>query len=89
MTTIEKLEWALMTLRDKLTFGMNESEAVYRRESRCKGVLVDAIKEVEALEEKLKVAVEALELITKIAYYLDYKDHRMFARETLEKIKGI
>lgn len=39
------------------------------------------------LEKKLEIAVEALELITKIAYYLDYKDHKMFARETLKKIK--
>jgi hypothetical protein len=64
MTTLEKLEWALMTLTDKLTFGMDESEAVYRRESRCKGVLVDVIDEIKALEAKLKVAVEALEDIS-------------------------
>jgi hypothetical protein len=43
---------------------------------------------IKELEAKLRVAVEALELITKIAYHLDYKDHKMLARETLEKIKG-
>lgn len=53
----EKLEWALMTLKDKLTFGMDESQAVYRREARVRGVLVDAVKEVKRLEERCSTVV--------------------------------
>lgn len=47
--TLADLRWAQMTLRDKLKFGLDEKQAVYRRETRCKGVLLTAINELEEL----------------------------------------
>lgn len=44
---VESLEWALMTISDQLKFGMPEELAVYRRESRVKGVLIDVVKKLK------------------------------------------
>ena len=38
--------------------------------------------------EKLKIAVEALKVITEISYYHDYGDHRRLASEALAAING-
>ena len=53
MTTIELLEWGYYTIKDKLQFGLPEEIAVYRRETRVKAVLKDAIKQVKEMEEEL------------------------------------
>lgn len=44
--------------------------------------------EKEDALKKLKIAVEALELITEISYYHDYGDHRSLASEALAAING-
>lgn len=46
---LDKLEWAYVTLRDKVKFGMPEDQAVYRREARARGVLCEAVKELTKL----------------------------------------
>ena len=46
----EELEWAYDTAKDKLKFGMPESEAIKHRESRYRGVFLTTIETVtEAL----------------------------------------
>lgn len=47
--TLEDLLWAQDTLRSKLKFGLDEEQAVYRRETRCKGVFLTAIRELQEL----------------------------------------
>lgn len=42
-----ELEWAQMTVRDKLKFGLPEEEAIKRRESRCRGVFLTALKTID------------------------------------------
>ena len=54
MKTSESLEWALNTIRDKLQFGLDESQAIVCRERRIKGVLIDALEEVKEMEEELE-----------------------------------
>lgn len=69
----EKLEWALMTLRDQLKFGLPESEAIKRREGRVRGVLIDAVKELPLIEQQLKEANDALILLSaKNSAAIDY-----------------
>lgn len=51
---IRTLNWALMTIRDKLQFGLPEEIAIQRREMRVKGALVDAIEQVEELLEQVE-----------------------------------
>jgi hypothetical protein len=56
MRLLDKLEWALHTVREKLTFGMGEAEGIKHRESRVKGVLIDAVKEVKEIEGEMRAA---------------------------------
>jgi hypothetical protein len=63
MTVTGLLEWGLMTIRDKLNFGMGEAEGIKRREMRVKGVLISAIKGVKILEAEHALMKEALEKI--------------------------
>ena len=58
MTTLELMEWGYYTLEDKLQFGLPEEIAVYRRETRVKAVLKDAIKQVKEMEEELIILRE-------------------------------
>jgi hypothetical protein len=58
MTTLELMEWGYYTLKDKLQFGLPEEIAVYRRETRVKAVLKDAIKQVKEMEEELIILRE-------------------------------
>lgn len=53
MTTLDKLEWALMTIEDQLQFGLPEDQAAKARERRVKGVLLDAVKEIKRLEGEI------------------------------------
>ena len=58
MTTVELLEWGYYTIKDKLQFGLPEEIAVYRRETRVKAVLKDAIKQVTEMEQELIILRE-------------------------------
>lgn len=58
MTTVELLEWGYYTIKDKLTFGFPEDMAVYRRETRVKAVLKDAIEQVKEMEQELIILRE-------------------------------
>jgi hypothetical protein len=58
MTTVELLEWGYHTIKDKLTFGLPEDIAVYRRETRVKAVLKDAIDQVREMEQELIILRE-------------------------------
>jgi hypothetical protein len=51
---VRLIEWALMTIRDKLQFGLPEEIAIQRREMRVKGVLVDVLKQVKELESQIE-----------------------------------
>lgn len=52
----------------KLQFGMSEDQAVYRRESRVKGVLIDAVIEVMAMKKENKIMRDGLLEISKGTY---------------------
>lgn len=54
MEIVELLEWGYYTLKDKLTFGLPEEIAVYRREARVKAILKDAIEQIKEMKEKIK-----------------------------------
>ncbi len=55
MDTLEAIDWACDTIRNRLQFGMGDSkEAAYSREKRAKGVLMDCKKEIEELSEAVK-----------------------------------
>ncbi len=58
MTTVELLEWGYHTIKDKLTFGLPEEEAIKRRELRVRGVLRDAIQQVKEMEQELIILRE-------------------------------
>lgn len=58
MTLQEKLEWALMTIREKLEFGQGEIQGMRSRERRCRGVLIDAVQELPIIERNLATAEE-------------------------------
>lgn len=46
---LTELEWARMTVKDKLKFGMDEEQAIKSRERRCNGVLIKAIRKVKGM----------------------------------------
>jgi len=46
--TLEELQWAYHTIDARLSFGLEESQAIIARERRIKSVLLDAI---ESLKE--------------------------------------
>lgn len=46
---LEELEWGYSTLKNKLTFGMPENEAIKFRERRCKGVLFESIRKLKEI----------------------------------------
>lgn len=51
-SVLEELNWAKMTIDDKLKFGLEEEQAIKRREMRVKGVLLTTTKAIlEILEE--------------------------------------
>jgi hypothetical protein len=56
--TLEHLEWAINTIRDKLMFGMDELGAARSRESRAKGAMLEAKKEIVRLRAALLYAYE-------------------------------
>lgn len=60
LTCLEKLEWTLMTLRDKLTFGMSEEEGIKFRERRVEGVLIDAVEEITSLKSRIQTLEEMI-----------------------------
>jgi hypothetical protein len=47
-----QLEWARMTIKDKLKFGMDESQAIVRRECRVNGVLITVLEELNKITKK-------------------------------------
>ena len=49
-----ELEWALMTLRDELKFGLPEDQAIKRREGRARGVLITATKTLSETQKQIK-----------------------------------
>lgn len=49
----EELEWARMTIKDKLKFGLPEEQAIRMREKRCNGVLITST-------SNLRVALDIL-----------------------------
>ena len=50
----ERIEWALNTIRDKETFGLDQLNASLSRERRAKGVLLDCKKEIQQLKQQLE-----------------------------------
>jgi hypothetical protein len=58
LDTLETLEWAINTIRDKVMFGRDELGAALARESRAKGAMLDAKKEIEKLRAALLYAYE-------------------------------
>ena len=50
----EESEWAKMTISEKLTFGFDEKDAVYRRETRAKGVFLTTIGRCRRALKELK-----------------------------------
>lgn len=87
MTLQEKLEWALMTLREKLTFGMDESEAIKRRESRVKGVLLEAVKELPLIVKENQEMKDALsELLTEVFEEKTFEEWTQKYLDLLERI---
>lgn len=48
---IDDLQWAKNTIEDSLKFGLPESEAIKRRESRCNGVFMTVIEELKELTD--------------------------------------
>lgn len=65
----DRLEWAPMTIREKLNFGMGEQEGIKRRECRVRGVLIEAVDELPKIEEEL---AQARKLIAELAGVANY-----------------
>jgi hypothetical protein len=63
--TVANLNWAINTIRDRLMFGRDELGAALARETRAKGVMIDAVKYIEQLERENKIIKEEL-LSTKV-----------------------
>ena len=59
-STIEILNWAIDTIRERVMFGRDELDASRARESRAKGAMIDAVEEIERLTESLDYAIWAL-----------------------------
>ena len=57
---LESLEWAIDTIRQKLQFGMDRFSSPIMRESRAKGVMIEAVEEITKLKKALEIANEAL-----------------------------
>ena len=57
---VTNLNWAINTIKDKLTFGRDELGAAIARETRAKGVMVEAVKYIEQLEKENKIMKEEL-----------------------------
>jgi hypothetical protein len=68
---LSKIEWALETKRQKLTFGLDEKDAVYARERRLFGVLLDCKKEITSLKAELEKARELITDLSKILNLFD------------------
>lgn len=62
---VTNLNWAINTIRDRLMFGRDELGAALARETRAKGVMVEAVKYIEQLERENKIMKEEL-LSTKV-----------------------
>lgn len=56
LNMLSKLDWAINTIRDQLLFGRDEIGGARARELRAKGVMLDAVKYIKELEERLTVA---------------------------------
>lgn len=57
---LDKIEWAIQTIRDQLLFGIDEFGAAKVREIRAKGVLLDCKEEITRLKKALEIANEAI-----------------------------
>lgn len=57
---VTNLNWAINTIKDKLTFGRDGLGAAIARETRAKGVMVEAVKYIEQLEKENKIMKEEL-----------------------------
>lgn len=51
---LKDLQWARMTIKDKLKFGMPEDQAIKFREKRVNGVLITVIPEIIKIIEGIK-----------------------------------
>lgn len=49
-----ELEWAQMTVREKLKFGLPEEIAITRREGRCRGVFLTTLESINEYLAKYK-----------------------------------
>jgi len=77
---IEHLEWAIETIRNKSMFGLNELGAARARESRAKGAMIKAVKEITKLKEALREAAEV------VGFYAEEDNWEEFQHISLSKL---
>lgn len=65
----DRLEWALMTIREKLNFGVGEAEGIKRRECRVRGVLIEAVDELPKIEQELSQARKLIAELVKMGEF--------------------
>lgn len=49
----ETVLWLQDTLRSQLKFGLDEAQAVYRRENRAKGVCITLLQNIDEIKKNL------------------------------------
>lgn len=74
LSTLEKIEWALDTIRNKYNFGLPDVDAGISRERRAKGVLLDCKIEIIRLKRENAKFRKALERIAEETT-ASFKDH--------------
>jgi len=88
----EKIEWAVNTIRDKETFGLDQLNASLARERRAKGVLIDCRKEIQKIKQQLEEAVSVIEKAKfSSGFFIDdhnSKDTYLSASEFLAKYRA-
>jgi len=77
-----------MTIREKLKFGLDEPQAIVARERRVKGVLIDAVKDVKILKERIKILEKSNEdIIRHFEYYEIVVEKRKEVYGDTDKVK--
>lgn len=83
----EHLNWAINTIRDKVMFGRDELGAALARETRAKGVMIDAVKYIQTLEKEIIFYRHQLEYAAKILE--DVQADKAELRKVLEGGKSV
>lgn len=68
---VTELGWALGTIEDQLSFGLDPESAALARDRRVKSVLREAIEQVSKLEERLDLAKSALKRVAEFGHNFD------------------